>query len=129
MRRKAQSFDSVQTFADYPLIPSTYEGLNAVRCQSPLDAEGQEHIAITGKGVFDGGGEAWRPVKKWKMTELQWEQLLKGGGIRNEADDMWWPSEAAMHGATLVDRLCREGVRMCGLHTGSRLFAAELAEL
>ena len=46
--------------------------LTAVRCQSPLDAEGQDHIAITGKGVFDGGGEAWRPVKKLKMTEPQW---------------------------------------------------------
>ncbi|MDQ0871553.1 DNA sulfur modification protein DndE [Paenibacillus sp. V4I3] len=100
-----------QTFADYPLIQSTYEGLGAVRCQSPLDAEGQEHIAITGKGVFDGGGEAWRPVKKWKMTEPQWVQLLQSGGITNEAGDMWWPSEAAMQGAVWVDRLSREGVK------------------
>jgi polygalacturonase len=50
---------------DYPLIQSSFEGLQAVRCQSPLDGEGLENIAVTGKGVFDGGGEAWRPVKKF----------------------------------------------------------------
>lgn len=99
------------TFADYPLIPTAYEGLSAVRCQSPLDAEGQEHIAITGKGVFDGGGDAWRPVKKRKMTDIQWNQLLEGGGVTDEAVDMWWPSESAMQGAVLVDRLSRAGVK------------------
>ncbi|WP_051250450.1 glycosyl hydrolase family 28 protein [Paenibacillus harenae] len=98
-------------FDDYPLISSSYEGIGAVRCQSPLDAEEQVHIAITGKGVFDGGGDAWRPVKKGKMTELQWKQLLRGGGTTDEEGDMWWPSEAAMQGSAIVDRLNREGVK------------------
>ncbi|WP_419874840.1 glycoside hydrolase family 28 protein [Candidatus Pristimantibacillus sp. PTI5] len=98
-------------FDDYPLIASQFEGKPSIRCQSPLDAEGADHVAITGKGVFDGGGEAWRPVKRWKMTDKQWERLLRSGGIVDEADGIWWPSAAAMEGAAVLERLIGEGKR------------------
>ena len=39
-----------------------------------------ENIAITGNGVFDGAGDRWRPVKKDKMTERQWKNLVSSGG-------------------------------------------------
>lgn len=96
-------------FGDYPLILSTFEGLPAVRCQSPLDAEGCEDIAITGTGIFDGGGEAWRPVKDWKMTGKQWKKLAESGGVVDEANGVWWPSEAAMNGGARLEVLLREG--------------------
>jgi polygalacturonase len=96
-------------FTDYPLIQSTYEGLPAVRCQSPLDAEGCEDIAVTGSGVFDGGGEAWRPVKKWKMTDLQWKALLNSGGVVDPVQEIWWPSEAAMDGGAILAQLLKDG--------------------
>lgn len=96
-------------FGDYPLIASQFEGKPSIRCQSPLDAEGADHVAITGQGVFDGGGEAWRPVKRWKMTDRQWERLLRSGGIVDEAAELWWPSSAAMEGAANVGRLIGEG--------------------
>lgn len=95
-------------FEDYPLTRSTFEGLPAVRCQSPLDAEGCEDLAVTGPGVFDGGGDAWRPVKDWKMTALQWKKLLDSGGAV-DAKNMWWPSEAAMKGAERLSILLAEG--------------------
>ncbi len=92
---------------DYPLVLSHFEGRPAVRCQSPLDAENAEHLAITGRGVFDGGGEAWRPVKNWKMTEKQWNRLIGSGGVVD--GEMWWPTEAAKEGSVQVARLLREG--------------------
>ncbi|MDQ1912652.1 glycoside hydrolase family 28 protein [Paenibacillus sp. GD4] len=95
-------------FADYPLIRSTFEGKPSIRCQSPLDAEGEEHIAITGKGVFDAGGDAWRPVKRWKMTDKQWARLVRSGGVVDEAQEMWWPTDAALKGASRVEQLLRE---------------------
>ena len=95
-------------FDDYPLILSTYEGWETVRCTSPLDGEGLEDIAITGPGVFDGGGDAWRYVKKWKLTELQWNKLTKTGVVDG---DSWWPTEQGLNGAKLVDRLISEGVK------------------
>ncbi|MFR4338190.1 MAG: hypothetical protein ACLT33_09285 [Lachnospira pectinoschiza] len=27
--------------------------------------------------MVDGSGDEWRPVKKFKVTDKQWEQLLK----------------------------------------------------
>jgi polygalacturonase len=99
-----------QHFDDYPLIRSSFEGLVAVRCQSPLDAEGAEHIAITGKGVFDGGGEAWRPVKKSKLTGNQWRKLVESGGVVDETGAIWWPSEAALKGREMVDKLIEQGI-------------------
>lgn len=109
-------------FSDYPLIMSSYEGCPAVRCQSPLDAEGLEHVAVTGKGVFDGGGEAWRPVKNWKMTGKQWERLVKSGGVVNEKAGMWWPTAAAMQGSELVKRLTQEGNYDPQAYTAARDF-------
>ncbi|WP_209123490.1 hypothetical protein [Alkalihalobacillus sp. BA299] len=44
-------------FTDFPLIISSFEGEEVVRCQSPLDGEGLEHVAFTGSGVFDGDHE------------------------------------------------------------------------
>ncbi|MDQ0900831.1 glycoside hydrolase family 28 protein [Paenibacillus sp. V4I7] len=96
-------------FEDYPLLHSQFEGKPVVRCQSPLDAEGLEDIAITGGGIFDGGGEAWRPVKKWKMTEKDWNRLKSNGGVIDESAGIWWPSAAAMQGAELVEKLIQSG--------------------
>lgn len=96
-------------FEQYPLVMSTFEGIPSVRCQSPLDAEGLEHIALTGEGVFDGNGEAWRPVKRWKMTGPQWEKLVKSGGVTDREGEFWWPSEAAMNGRAHTEQLVQEG--------------------
>ena len=96
-------------FSDYPLITASFEGKKRIRCHSPLDAEGEEHIAITGKGVFDGGGDTWRPVKKWKMSAAEWGRLIRSGGVVDQAGEVWWPSIEAMEGAVQVEELLRKG--------------------
>ncbi len=90
---------------DYPLIETWYEGRPEYRCMSPIFGENLENFAITGEGVFDGSGEAWRPVKKFKMTERQWKELLASGGIVDQKGTTWWPSEAAMNGAEYLENL------------------------
>lgn len=55
----------------YPIIKTSFEGLETRRCQSPVSAVNAENVAITGKGVMDGNGDTWRPVKKGKMTGSQ----------------------------------------------------------
>ena len=84
----------------YPLTQITFEGLNTWRCQSPLSAIGAKDIAITGEGVIDGNGAAWRAVKKDKLTENEWNNLLKRGGIVSENGKTWYPSESFKLGAT-----------------------------
>lgn len=41
----------------YPIINTSFEGLQTRRCQSPISAFDQENIAITGQGAFDGNGD------------------------------------------------------------------------
>ena len=62
---------------DYPLVITNYEGQECIRAISPIMAEGAENIAITGDGIIDGSGDLWRPVKRFKVTDIQWEALLK----------------------------------------------------
>ena len=69
-------------FEAYPIIKTSFEGLDTRRCQSPISAWNAENIAITGHGVFDGSGDSWRPVKKGKLT----------AGI-------WYPTAGALKGA------------------------------
>ena len=52
----------------YPLIKTSFEGLDTRRCQSPLSANGATNISITGHGVIDGNGQYWRPVKDRKSV-------------------------------------------------------------
>ena len=49
----------------YPLTEIIFEGLNTWRMQSPISARGVKNVAITGGGVIDGGGDAWRMVALW----------------------------------------------------------------
>lgn len=96
-------------FDDYPLIETTYEGRREYRCISPVYGHNLQNIAVTGEGVIDGGGEAWRPVKKFKLTDLQWTELVSSGGVVEENGKTWWPSEQAMNGAAELERLKESG--------------------
>lgn len=87
----------------YPLIRTSFEGSNTVRCISPIYGKDLENIAITGKGVFDGTGEAWRPVKKDKLTESQWNELIKSGGVTNDDGKTWYPSASYLKGQNISE--------------------------
>lgn len=80
----------------YPLILSSFEGVNAARCQSPISADGLENIAITGNGIFDGSGQVWRPVKKTMVTDSEWKRLIAEGGVLSEDKTSWYPSAGAL---------------------------------
>jgi DNA sulfur modification protein DndE len=92
--------------SDYPLVKTNWEGVDAYRCHSPIFGTGLENIAITGSGILDGAGQAWRPVKKNKVTPPEWKQLNESGGFLNEAKDIWYPTETSLKGS----RMKRPGV-------------------
>lgn len=87
----------------YPLIETSFEGHKTVRCTSPIYGKDLENIAITGNGVFDGTGEAWRPVKKEKLADSQWKKLVKSGGVLSENGKIWYPSESSLEGQNLSE--------------------------
>lgn len=81
----------------YPLVSTSYEGLDTKRCQSPISGRNLENIAITGQGTINGSGEAWRPLKKDKITEKHWDKVIKSGGVL-KTPNYWFPSQEALHG-------------------------------
>ena len=86
-------------FDQYPLVVSTFEGVEAARCQSPVTAENIENIAITGKGIMNGNGYYWRPVRRDKLTESEWKaHLKKYGGVLSEDQKTWYSSAKALKG-------------------------------
>jgi len=91
----------------YSIIETSFEGLNTWRCISPIYGKNLENIAFTGKGVWDGSGEAWRQVKKSKLTEDQWKKFIASGGVLNDKKDSWYPSEQYLKGAKGADQNVR----------------------
>ena len=77
----------------YPIIDTNFEGLDVRRCLSPIHAEGAHDIAITGKGVIDGSGAAWREVKRRKVGDDIWLPLVKSGGVLSDDGSVWYPDE------------------------------------
>lgn len=86
-------------FDQYPMVEANWEGLPQMRNQSPISATNASNIAITGKGIIDGNGDAWRMVKKDKLNESQWKKLVASGGMLSEDKKTWYPSEKSFKGA------------------------------
>lgn len=87
----------------YPLVKTVYEGRETQRCQSPISGKNLENIAITGEGTINGSGDAWRPLKKMKVTETHWNNVVKSGGVLKDAG-LWFPSENALKGEMMTQR-------------------------
>jgi polygalacturonase len=88
-------------FSQYKLVATNWEGLPQMRNQSPVSATNQSNIAVTGVGIIDGNGDAWRMVKKDKLTETNWKKLVGSGGVLSEDKKTWYPSEKSLKGAQL----------------------------
>lgn len=90
----------VKSKEDYPLIITNYEGQQCIRTVSPVTAENVVNVAITGEGIIDGSGDEWRPVKKFKVTDKQWEALLKKSDnvFTTKETQVWMPSKTSLLG-------------------------------
>lgn len=98
----------VRFSGDYQLYPLTVidmKGEKEVDSTSPISGVNLQNVAITGEGILDGGGDAWRPVKKSKLNEGDWKALVKSGGVLNEKGDTWFPSRQVMDGLKVVENL------------------------
>jgi len=87
-----------KNFDEYPIIKTSFEGLDTYRCISPIHGKNLENIAITGSGIIDGSGDAWRPVKKEKLTERHWKKLVSSGGVVSDDGKIWYPTEKSKRG-------------------------------
>lgn len=87
----------------YPIVETSFEGLDTRRCTSPIWAKGAKNIAITGHGVFNGSGQDWRPLKRSKVTASQWKAKVAAGGVLSDDEKTWYPTEEAKYAHTLCE--------------------------
>jgi polygalacturonase len=87
----------------YPLVKTSFEGLETRRCQSPISGRNLTNIAITGHGAINGSGEAWRPLKRGKVTDSHWKAVVRSGGVL-KTPDFWFPSESSLKGEKLSEQ-------------------------
>lgn len=90
-------------FDAYPLVKTSFEGLETRRCQSPVSGKNLTNIAITGEGTINGSGEAWRPLKRAKVTDAQWKAITQYGGVFKNSS-YWFPSAKSLKGETLSEK-------------------------
>lgn len=89
-------------FNDYPLVKTSFEGQETRRCQSPISGRNLVNIAITGNGTINGSGQVWRPLKRAKVTESYWKNVVSSGGVLKNPD-YWLPSQKALKGELLFE--------------------------
>lgn len=84
--------------SQYHLVEGNFEGRKTIRNQSPISGNDLTDIAITGDGVIDAHGEAWRALGKDRVTEPEWKQLITSGVLSADGKT-WYPSESYAKGA------------------------------
>ena len=66
-------------------------GKKEERASTAITASKRKNISITCEGTIDGNGEWWRPVKRSKVSDVEWKQFQEMGGTLNEKGDIWYP--------------------------------------
>jgi polygalacturonase len=69
--------------ADYPLIPSRWEGASQTTHASLISGSGLENIAVTGRGTIDGRGAFWWKMHREKRLQAPRPRLICFEGCFN----------------------------------------------
>lgn len=73
------------------LTPDRTKHLKNGKPVPAITAAAAHDIAITGQGVIDGNGHLWRAAKRFKYSDLEWENLKSMGGTLSKNADVWFP--------------------------------------
>lgn len=98
----------VQFTSDLKQFPLRQSSSGKIDVTPPIWGDNLKNVAFTGTGVFDGAGEAWRPVKKFKVSDAFWSDLLAKGGVLSDDGKIWWPTAAAKEGEKLSKEISKK---------------------
>ena len=56
-----------------------------------ISASKRHDVSISGEGTIDGNGAFWRPVKRTKVSDVEWKAFLSMGGTVSEDGSLWYP--------------------------------------
>ena len=65
----------------------------ATRVKACISATRCTNIGITGSGMIDGNGSQWRPVKRGKVSNVEWNDFKAMGGVERDNGSLWYPWE------------------------------------
>lgn len=83
------------------LDPNSKQGGRVHPC---IRAVKRKNIAITGEGIIDGNGEHWRPVKRGKVSDVEWKVFHDViGGVERENGNLFYPWDAKDGFANIAD--------------------------
>ena len=55
-----------------------------------ISASKRHDVSISGEGIIDGNGSFWRPVKRSKVSDVEWKDYLAKGGEVSEDGSLWY---------------------------------------
>lgn len=67
------------------------DGVREKKCSPLISASKRKNISITGEGCIDGNGAVWRPVKRSKVSDVEWKEFTAMGGTEKEGGKLWFP--------------------------------------
>lgn len=67
------------------------DGVREKKCTPLISASKRKNISITGEGTIDGNGVMWRPVKRSKVSDVEWKEFTSMGGTEKEGGKLWFP--------------------------------------
>ena len=83
------------------------EGTVSKQITAPINASHARNFSITGSGIIDGNGEVWRPVKRMKVGDWEWNKLQRLGGSLSQDGSIWYPASAEAEKGQKRPRLLR----------------------
>lgn len=81
----------VMASPDRSLFIKEKDGKKDTKCTPMINASKRKNISITGEGVIDGNGAYWRPVKRSKVSDVEWKEFLYMGGTQTDGGKLWFP--------------------------------------
>ena len=76
----------------------------ASRAYGCIRASKRKNIAITGSGILDGNGEHWRPVKRSKVSDVEWRHYHDVvGGVDKDKGQLFYPHGVRAGYADIAD--------------------------
>ena len=71
-------------------IPDYTVNLKDGSIKPGISASKRHDVSISGEGILDGNGGFWRPVKRGKVSDVEWKEYLKKGGEVTEDGSLWY---------------------------------------
>ena len=90
----------IMASADRNLFFKEKDGKKDSKATPLINASKRKNISITGEGTIDGNGALWRPVKRSKVSDVEWKGFLYMGGTVSKDGQLWYPFNLKKHANT-----------------------------